>query len=95
MAYFPNGTSGDLYQAQWCECCLNYRDKDDGRGHGCAVWDAHLLSSYGAKGEVKDILDTLIPMDKEGVFAAECAMYLDDGRDHKTLPLFPESELAP
>ena len=43
MAYFPNGTAGTMYQERYCCRCLNYRDKGDGRGPGCAVWDAHLL----------------------------------------------------
>jgi hypothetical protein len=46
MAYFPNGTSGMMYQEKWCFRCKNYRDKGDGRGHGCVIWDAHLLWSY-------------------------------------------------
>src|SRR5690349_19815070 len=46
MAYFPNGTAGMLYEEQYCYNCRNYRDKGDGRGFGCAIWDAQLLYSY-------------------------------------------------
>lgn len=46
MAYFPNGTSGMIYEERYCYRCKNRRDKGDGRGAGCAIWDAHLLYSY-------------------------------------------------
>jgi len=94
MAYFPNGTSGMMFSEDQCCKCLNYRDKDDGRGHGCAVMDCHLLANYeqcqeDAEGKMaKMLLETLIP--SKGIFPGECAMFLDDGRDHKTLPLFKE-----
>lgn len=86
MGYFPNGTAGHCFEAQWCEECLNYRDKDDGRGPGCAVLDVHLVYNYDQHREggekLKDAMRMLID--------DECAMFLDDGKDHKTLPLFPE-----
>lgn len=93
MAYFPNGTSGMAYQERYCLVCRNYRDKDDGRGPGCAIWDAHLLYSYEAAGEsdrakgLSAVLDVLIPEDEAG-FPKECSMFVG-GADHKTLPLFP------
>jgi hypothetical protein len=88
MAYFPNGTSGMVYQERYCCRCKNYRDKGDGRGAGCAIWDLHLFFSYeecNNTGKVegkprtnaKDMLDTLIPMDKETHFPAECSMFLE------------------
>jgi hypothetical protein len=95
MAYFPNGTAGMVYQESYCDRCLNNVDKGDGRGRGCAVWDAHTLWSYEAagKGEVagakRAILNLLIPED-ENAFPKECAMFRDDGKDHRTLPMFPE-----
>ena len=89
MAYFPNGTAGMAYQERYCVRCRNYRDNGSG-SLGCAIWDVHFLFAYGAEGDLKDALDVLIPMDKDGIHAAECSMFLDDGRDHKTLPLFQE-----
>lgn len=60
MAYFPNGTSGMVYQEKYCFKCRNYRDKGDGRGEGCTIWDAHLLYSYeecNNNGKVHTMLD--------------------------------------
>lgn len=99
MAYFPNGTAGTMYQERYCCRCLNYRDKGDGRGLGCAVWDAHILfdTHYTPKegGPPKPtreshVLDVLIPRAEDKCDNEECAMFLDDGKDHDTLPLFPE-----
>ena len=44
MGYFPNGTAGMDFQERFCLRCVNHRDLDDGRGEGCAVWDAHLIA---------------------------------------------------
>lgn len=79
MAYFSNGTEGDLYLEQYCLNCANWRDLGDGRGHGCPVWDVHLLHAYdecetGSNAEA--ILNTLIPTDAETGFASECSMFL-------------------
>lgn len=65
MGYFPHGTSGMVYQEKYCERCRNWKDLDDGRGHGCPVWDMHLVHNYDQvknKG-FKRILDSFIPMD--------------------------------
>lgn len=84
MAYFPNGESGRAYQARYCDRCLNLVDKDDGRGPGCAVWDAHLLFSYDAAGEDPEskgkraVLNVLIP--ETDIFPDECGMFRDDGK---------------
>lgn len=97
MAYFPNGTAGAMFQEDNCIGCMNYRDKEDGRGYGCAVWDAHLIAEYGEGERVEAqriLLDVLIPNGKDGLGAGECAMFLSDGRDHKTLPLFPGGSLG-
>lgn len=96
MAYFPNGTAGMAYQEDYCLKCRNHRDLDDGRGPGCAIWDAHLLFSYEAAGDkpeakaMRKVLNVLIPEDDKS-FPEQCAMYFDDGKDHLTLPMFPEA----
>ena len=74
MAHFSNGTEGMMYQSKYCDICWNYRDKDDGRGFGCPIWDLHLLFVGEKQHEVT--LNTLIPMNKDGIFAAECSMFL-------------------
>ena len=89
MAYFPNGTAGDMFVENTCVDCVHWRDLGDGRGHGCPVFDLHLLYSYelcnDKKHPGKVMLDTLITP------AFECAMFHPHGRDTKTLPLFPEA----
>lgn len=72
MAYFPNGSAGDAYESQWCRTCV-HSGKD---GTRCAVMLAHVLFSYTAKGDTKDALDTLIPMDAKGLYATKCTMFI-------------------
>ncbi len=79
MAYFSNGTEGMQYQEKYCDKCVNMRDKGDGRGPGCAVWDLHVFYAYdecNGTGNAKAMLDQLIPMNKETHFAEECSMFL-------------------
>lgn len=86
MAYFPNGMAGEAYIERYCLKCVNWRDLGDGRGPGCAIWDAHLLYSYeecnndGKDGRphsnAKDILDLLIPNEDDG-FPAQCSMFIE------------------
>jgi len=74
MGYFSNGNEGTTYQAQFCDKCVNYRDKNDGRGPGCPIWDAHLLWNYQQE-DKKEVLDFFIPRD--GLYNAECTMFLE------------------
>lgn len=86
MAYFPNGTSGMMYQ-NLCENCWNWRDLDDGRGFGCPIWDLHMLWNYDqiehslhrikkAKAKiVKEALEHFIPTREDG-FPDQCKMFL-------------------
>ena len=60
MGTFPNGTAGEIFQEQWCARCVHFADKDDGRGPGCPVIDAHLAFDYGAEGDTRRALDMLI-----------------------------------
>ena len=47
MAYFPNGTSGDVYQERWCYRCVNWvEDPDDEGNWGCIVLDLHMAWNY-------------------------------------------------
>ena len=77
MAYFANGTSGDMYQQEHCEQCRNYRDLDDGRGSGCPIWDLHL--EYNRDMQFRAILDFFIPMTKDCVYADKCKMFFPKG----------------
>ncbi len=80
MAYFANGTEGDSYMEQFCENCINWRDGRGGFGDGCPVWDIHLMYSYeecnNKEGNAKKMLDHLIPMTKDNIWANECRMFL-------------------
>ena len=71
MAYFANSSEGMGYQTKYCSKCIHDGD--------CAVWDLHTLYSYDLCNEEgtpgKDILDTLIPMDKKTFFAKQCTMF--------------------
>jgi hypothetical protein len=82
MAYFPNGTSGMLYEEQYCANCVHFRD-------GCAVMDVHNFYNYDQFGEddrskaIKTILDLLIPetadgTDKCNMFAARANPEAED-----------------
>ncbi len=83
--YFPNGTSGLMFQEENCFHCLNFRDLEDGRGAGCPIWDVHTLFNYDQidNAKLRELLGVLIP--EEG---ATCTMLMDDKKDHETLNLF-------
>jgi hypothetical protein len=91
MAYFANGTEGDMFQEANCAFCVHWKDDGDGRGEGCPVNDVHLLFSYELCNKKADpgkvILDTLITPEMT------CTMFHPHGRDTKTLPLFPMGAL--
>lgn len=85
MAYFPNGSSGMDYQDRYCDNCRNWRDTGDGRGHGCPIWDLHMIGDYDqcADTEIgklwKKLLENLIPTKKDRIYPAQCAMFLPIG----------------
>ncbi len=71
MAYFSNGTEGEIWENKYCARCLNYSE-DAG---GCTILDVHMEWAYelcNSREAGKKILDTLIPM--EGLFAGRCSM---------------------
>jgi hypothetical protein len=76
MAYFPNGTSGMMYEEQFCWNCVHWSDEG-----GCPVMDAHNLYNYDQIGDdkaaksLKTILDLLIPETKDGLGAEQCSMF--------------------
>lgn len=75
MAYFPNGTSGLIYQEKWC-----FRCKHDSIDEGCPIWFFHLLKSYEWCND-KDkrvLLDLFIPTREDG-FPDKCKMFISNG----------------
>lgn len=77
MAYFPNGTAGDMYEAKYCNRCVHEGRVD---GPGCPVMLAHVLFAYTLCNEKehpgKVILDLLIPEDEDG-YPKQCAMFVE------------------
>jgi len=73
MAYFSNGTDGDLYREHWCGRCAN--NGDDRGDEGCAVWDAHFLYNGDQHKNklVAELLSTLIP--RGGLRNEQCRMF--------------------
>ena len=76
MGYFPNGTSGEFYQAEYCDRCVHQGDPD---GPGCAVWFAHLLHNYRDCNDEDSILHMLIPRSKDPVIGNEQCLMFHEG----------------
>lgn len=72
MGYFPNGTAGLNYQAEFCERCVHGQDE----GQGCAVWDAHLMRGYDECDNPESILHILIPRGSDG--NEQCRMFIPE-----------------
>lgn len=70
MGYFPNGTSGDIYEAQYCARCI-HRDEEK----GCPVMTAHMLYAYSGGEEAKHILNMLIPEHKTECRNEQCRLF--------------------
>ncbi|MHC4753124.1 MAG: hypothetical protein ACYTFW_25075 [Planctomycetota bacterium] len=71
MAYFSNGTEGEIYREKYCAKCIHEED--------CVIWDLHLLWNYDAVGKDADktksmALNTLIPVD--GIQNLECKYFV-------------------
>lgn len=87
MAVFSNGTEGMDYEERYCSRCANHRlhpnDPYGGDYADCPVWALHFEYNHERGGKtklgkaIKDILDTLIPMQKDGLYADECSMFLE------------------
>lgn len=71
MGYFPNGTAGADYEAQFCDRCIH----QDADGEGCAVWLAHMLFNYRDCNDDGSILHILIPQTKDGLGNEQCRMF--------------------
>jgi len=86
MAYFPNGTSGMIYEEEHCSKCQHYpRDMED---PPCSILHLHMLYNYDK--EMRPLLDTLIPM--EGCWAEKCTMFIRRTKTDKQIKDEQEQE---
>ena len=81
MAYFPNGTSGDVFREQYCDRCKWDNDES------CPIWAAHLMYNYEECNNDKSILHMLIKNTPDGLFADECYFF-----EHQEQDMFKELE---
>lgn len=72
MGYFPNGSAGEDYQAQWCRHCVHDINED------CAVWMAHLRANYEDCGNPASVLHVLIP--RKGIDNQMCRLFVPVAR---------------
>jgi hypothetical protein len=72
MAYFSNGTEGDMYYEQWCSRCMHDKDED------CPIWAAHLLFNSDGANNPDHILHMLIPRCKDGIGNEMCALFIEE-----------------
>lgn len=74
MAYFPNGTSHDIWSADNCERCLHDADND------CPIVLLHIVHNYDQIGEserakaLRSCLSTLIP--EKDSHPQKCRMFV-------------------
>ena len=73
MGYFPNGTSGEIYESEYCSKCV-HRNGPDGKS-GCAVWFAHMMRNYDECNKKDSILHMLIPKNDEKLCNDRCLMF--------------------
>jgi len=73
MRHFSNGTEWIKQSANYCERCVNNRDRHDGRGVGCPIDDIHMECSD------QEILDQVIPDSLLGdrYEFMQCSMFLE------------------
>lgn len=74
MAYFSNGTEGDLYFEAYCSRCEHLPEEED---RDCPIRSAHFFYNYDQHKipEVKSILNMLIPRSRNGLDNEECAFF--------------------
>ena len=84
MGYFPNGSAGDRYQAQYCDRCINWRETSPGSGNwGCPIMDLHTEWNYEQhdigliERAKKHALDNFIERKKD-TFCDKCKMFIEN-----------------
>ena len=76
MAYFANGTEGQIYEDHYCARCIHSLGHDANKGECCPVLLLHLLWN-GDKIEDRELaLDLFIP--REGIHNKQCEMFVDE-----------------
>jgi hypothetical protein len=73
MGYFPNGTSGEQYEAEFCNHCIHQNEDT-----GCPVMNIHLLYNYDqlqdGQENLKQAMDILIP--RPDIHSEQCSMFI-------------------
>ena len=64
MAYFSNGTEGEMFYSRECRGCVHEATEDE----GCAIYDAHLLWNY----------DQIVDGEREGPLASVLTYLIND-----------------
>ena len=88
MAYFPNGTSYDFFQGDWCNNCKHSIDNGTG-SYGCPLTDVHFIYSdkmheSSKRTWVYNMFEILIESDK----SYKCTMFIKDDKDRRTIDMF-------
>lgn len=89
MAYFSNGTEGDMYSREYCDKC---HFQPDSEPYECPIMFLHALYNYDQCGkderakDLKSCLENLIPRDENG-FADKCSFFMEKER-HEQEGLF-------
>lgn len=86
MAYFPNGTAGEIYLESYCLRCKNWKQRKTEDTPGCPIWDMHMLLNYD-RDKCGQALDALIPMDKE-MNPQQCRMFEWNGECRGQIKMF-------
>lgn len=74
MAYFSNGTEGEMYQEQYCSRCWHDRNQD------CPIWLLHLNHNYDGANNPGHFLHALIPNGEiaaDGKTFARCNFFIE------------------
>lgn len=85
MAYFSNATEAEMFSARQCFICQHWRVGEDGEDEGCPIYDIHFAYNYDqcrkteAGKVIKEILEMLIPTEKDSLFAGQCSMFEASG----------------
>lgn len=75
MAYFPNGTSGMLYEEKYCDKCIH--------SGNCVIWDLHMFHNYDECNNKDSMLHVLIPRNEDGIGNKQCSMFISADQNPK------------
>ncbi len=71
MGYFPNGTSADIFEEEYCSKCVHNKNEHE----SCSVWVAHEIHNYDECNNKDSILHILIPRSEDGLGNEKCGMF--------------------